>query len=116
MENVHDPQKNPIEKKIDRSKAAERLRKVIVYAGLTVWAVLVLFPFYWMLLTSVESYGEYNGEHVPKFYAKALTVQNYVDAFQSVPLGRYLFNTLLFTVITTAIMLIVATLAAYGFA
>ena len=53
---------------------------------------------------------------MPKFYAKALTAQNYVDAFQSVPLGRYLFNTLLFTVITTAIMLIVATLAAYGFA
>ncbi|MBQ2100810.1 MAG: carbohydrate ABC transporter permease [Lachnospiraceae bacterium] len=101
---------------MDRSKAAERLRKGIIYAGLTVWAVLVLFPFYWMLLTSVKSYGEYNGEHVPKFYAKALTAQNYVDAFQSVPLGRYLFNTLLFTVITTAIMLIVATLAAYGFA
>jgi multiple sugar transport system permease protein len=91
-------------------------KRGITYAGLGVWALMVLFPFYWMLLTSVKSYGEYNAEYVPKFYAGSPTLQNYLDAFNSVPLGRYLLNTLLFTVITTAIMLAVVTLAAYGFA
>lgn len=100
----------------DTRKLGERIRKGITYAGLTVWAILVLFPFYWMILTSVKSYGEYNGEHVPKFYADSLTMQNYADAFRSVPLGRYLLNTLIFTIVTTLLMLIVATLAAYGFA
>ena len=43
-------------------------------------------------------------------------MQNYIDAFTTVSLGRYLWNTLIFTVITTAIMLIVITLAAFAFA
>ena len=97
-------------------RAALMAKRGITYAGLGVWALMVLFPFYWMLLTSVKSYGEYNAEYVPKFYAGSPTLQNYLDAFNSVPLGRYLLNTLLFTVITTAIMLAVVTLAAYGFA
>ena len=44
------------------------------------------------------------------------TLQNYADAFTAVPLGRYLLNTLIYTVLTTAVMLIVATLAAFAFA
>lgn len=92
------------------------IRKAITYTGLAVWALMVLFPFYWMLLTSVKSYSEYNSEYVPKFYASSPTVQNFLDAFSTVPLGRYLVNTLVFTLITTAVMLIVVTLAAYGFA
>lgn len=99
-----------------RMKVGEKVRKGITYAGLGVWAVMVLFPFYWMILTSVKSYSEYNSEYVPKFYSNSPTMQNFLDAFSTVPLGRYLVNTLLFTVITTAIMLFVVTLAAYGFA
>ena len=97
-------------------KVGEKVRKGVTYAGLGIWALMVLFPFYWMILTSVKSYSEYNSEYVPKFYASSPTVQNFVDAFSTVPLGRYLLNTLIFTVITTAIMLFVVTLAAYGFA
>ena len=44
------------------------------------------------------------------------TLQNYADAFTAVPLGRYLLNTLIYAVLTTAVMLIVATLAAFAFA
>jgi len=91
-------------------------RKIFVYTCLAAWAVLVLFPFYWMILTSVKSYSEYNSEYTPKFYSAAPTMQNFVDAFRTVPLGRYLLNTLIFTVITTGLMLFVITLAAYGFA
>lgn len=90
--------------------------RVITYVLLTLWALVVLFPFYWMLLTSVKSYSSYNAEHIPSFFTLTPTFQNYVDAFTSVPLGRYLLNTLIFTVITTAIMMVVITLSAFAFA
>ena len=103
--------------KIQRSA---RIRKtagnVVIYALLALWALLVLFPFYWMLLTSLKSYSSYNAEHVPAFFTLSPTLQNYVDAFTAVPLGQYLVNTLIFTVITTLIMVAVITLAAFAFA
>ena len=111
-----------MENQIDYSKIekAAKTRKtvmhVITYTLLAVWAVVVLFPFYWMLLTSVKSYSVYNSEYIPKFYTVSPTLQNYVDAFTAVPLARYFTNTLIFTVLTTAIMLVVITLAAFAFA
>ncbi|MCH5262267.1 MAG: carbohydrate ABC transporter permease [Lachnospiraceae bacterium] len=90
--------------------------RVITYVFLGLWAVIVLFPFYWMVLTSVKSYGAYNSEYIPKFYTLSPTMQNYIDAFTAVSLGRYLVNTLIFTLVTTLIMLIVITLAAFAFA
>ena len=42
--------------------------RVITYVLLTLWALVVLFPFYWMLLTSVKSYSSYNAEHIPSFF------------------------------------------------
>lgn len=88
----------------------------ITYIMLTVWAVIVLFPFYWMVLTSVKSYGAYNSEYIPRFYTLSPTMQNYADAFTAVPLGQYLVNTVIFTLATTLLMLIVITLAAFAFA
>ena len=93
-----------------------RVRMTVTYVLLTIWGLIVLFPFYWMLLTSVKSYSAYNSEYVPKFFTASPTLQNYTDAFSAVPLGRYFLNTILFTVITTALMLIVIVLSAYAFA
>ena len=92
------------------------VQKIVVYLFLSVWALIVLFPFYWMILTSVKSYGSYNAEHVPSFFTLSPTLQNYMDAFTTVPLLGYLLNTLIFTIGTTAIMIVVSTLAAYAFA
>ena len=97
-------------------KTLIKIGKALVYIGLIVWALLVLFPFYWMLLTSVKSYGAYNGEYIPKFYTLSPTLSNYIDAFTTVALGKYLFNTFLFAVLTTAIMIVVSVLAAFAFA
>ena len=94
----------------------DRVRKIITYILLTFWALIVLFPFYWMLLTSVKSYSSYNSDYIPKLYPLSPTLQNYVDAFTAVPLARYFVNTLIFTVVTTALMLVVTVLAAYAFA
>jgi multiple sugar transport system permease protein len=103
-------------KQVQQTSVRQRAGRAIVYCFLAIWALIVLFPFYWMLLTSVKSYSAYNAERIPKFYATSPTLQNYIDAFQTVPLGRYLLNTLIFTVATTAIMMVVITLAAFAFA
>ena len=96
-------------------KTKPPIGKILVYAGLIVWALVVLFPFYWMLLTSVKSYSAYNSEFIPQLYTLAPTLQNYLDAFTQVPLADYFLNTLIFTLATTAIMLVVTVLAAFGF-
>ncbi|MBQ9142808.1 MAG: carbohydrate ABC transporter permease, partial [Lachnospiraceae bacterium] len=103
--------------KIEKSaKARQTTINTIIYALLSVWAVVVLFPFYWMLLTSVKSYSAYNSEYIPQLFTLSPTLQNYVDAFTAVPLAKYFGNTLLFTLATTAIMLVVTVLAAFAFA
>ena len=102
---------------IERSaRARNRIRSFFTYLLLVFWALMVLFPFYWMILTSVKTYSAYNSEYTPAFFTLAPTFQNYIDAFTAVPLGRYLLNTLIFTLATTVIMLSVVTLAAYAFA
>ena len=99
-----------------RARRRERVRKSFTYFCLVIWALMVLFPFYWMLLSSVKSYSAYNSEYVPRFFTLSPTLQNYVDAFTAVPLAKYFLNTLIFTLATTAIMLVVITLAAFAFA
>lgn len=99
-----------------RALRRKRILRLLTYLLLGVWAVVVLFPFYWMLLTSVKDYGAYNAEHIPSFFTLSPTLQNYRDAFTSVPLGRYLLNTVFFAVVTTALMVVVITLSAYAFA
>lgn len=104
----------------ERLESAARNRKritnAVVYFFLTVWGIIVLFPFYWMFLTSVKSYSAYSSEYIPRFFTLSPTLENYADAFTSVPLARYFINTVIFTVCTTAVMLAVITLAAYAFA
>ena len=99
-----------------QAKIRSRVRSTAVHILLSLWAVIVLFPFYWMVLTSIKSYSAYNSEYIPKFFTLSPTLQNYVDAFTAVPLGRYFTNTLVFTLITTLLMLSVITLAAFAFA
>ena len=102
--------------KIERAaRAGGAVRRAAVYVLLSLWALIVLFPFYWMVLTSVKSYSAYNSEYIPRFFTSAPTFQNYIDAFTSVPLGRYFLNTLIFTPVTTVLMLAVIVLAAFAF-
>lgn len=91
-------------------------RKAFSYAMLALWALLVLFPFYWMIMTSFKTQGSYYSESVPALVALNPTLKNYYTAFSAVPLGTYFVNTLIFSIITTAIMLLVSVLAAFAFA
>jgi len=99
-----------------RVRLQQGVSKTVTYSLLTLWGIIVLFPFYWMLLSSVKSYSSYNAEYIPQFFTLSPTLQNYVDAFTTVPLAKYLLNTLIFTLATTAGMLVVSVLAAFAFA
>ncbi len=105
---------------IRRSKYMKKPGNIVLnilkYVFLAFWGIVVLFPFYWMILSSVKSYGAYNSEYIPKFFTANPTLENYSSAFTTVSLGRYFFNTIVFAVVTTAVMLVVITLAAFAFA
>ena len=98
-----------------QTRLRKRILRIVTFFFLSIWGIVVLFPFYWMLLTSIKSYGSYNAEHIPAFIATDPTFQNYVDAFTSVPLGKYFLNTVIFALITTALMLLVILFTAYAF-
>ena len=97
-------------------KKSAGFSRALIYFFLAVWALIVLFPFYWMVLTSVKGFAAYNGEYIPKFFTTSPTLENYTSAFQAVPLGRYFLNTLIFTVATTGLMMLVFIPAAFAFA
>ena len=103
----------------DKVQKSPQLRpgagKILTYVLLSVWALVVLFPFYWMILTSLKSYGQYNSEVIPQLFTLSPTLQNYLDAFTQVNLAKYFLNTVIFTLVTTALMLFVTVLAAFGF-
>ncbi len=109
--------KKPDYVKIERAaKTKKNVINAVVYGFLTVWALIVLFPFYWMILTSFKSYGSYNAEFIPKLFTLSPTLENYKEAFTSVPLADYFLNTIIFTAVTTVLMLFVTVTAAFAFA
>ncbi len=109
-------------KKIDFEKIEKnaliknRALNTFIYVMLGFWALVVIFPFYWMLLTSFKEYASYNAEVIPQFIPRTPTLENYVKAFSDVPLARYFLNTMIFTVITTAVMIVVIVPASFAFA
>ena len=100
------------------------LSRGLIYFFLVVWAVIVLFPFYWMVMTSFKTRTAYDMEVTPKIYTDDPTVENYGKAFEFSEgtqgregnLGRYFLNTLIFTVATTGLMLVIIVPAAFAFA
>ena len=96
-------------------KKNAKVSRGLIYLFLVIWALIVLFPFYWMVLTSVKNTAAYNNEKIPEFFTTALTGENYVKAFTEVSLGRYFINTLIFTVATTGLMMLVIIPASFAF-
>ena len=105
-------------------KKNSRLVRGLIVFFLIIWAFVVLFPFYWMVMTSFKKTPAYNAEMVPKVYTEDPTLENYATAFTFTEgtqgregnLGRYFLNTLVFTVATTGLMLVIIIPAAFAFA
>lgn len=103
--------------KIERSaKARRRATNIVLHTLLTLWALIVLFPFYWMVLTAFKEYTSYVNETAPVFFTLKPTLNNFAKAFTEVPLAKYFGNTLLYTAATTGMMMVVIIFSAYAFA
>ena len=98
-----------------QQKIIQAIVKVGVYAFLLVMALIVLFPFYWMLISSVKTLEEYRLS-VPTFWPQKIMLSNYVEAFTTANLGQLFLNTLFVGVISTLLSLVITILCAFAFA
>ena len=89
--------------------------KFFTYAFLILMAVIVLFPFYWMIISSLKSLEEYR-LNVPTFFPKRILLSNYADAFTTASLGRLFWNTMIVGVVSTLLSLVITVLSAFAFA
>ena len=108
-----------LESNIKKAKALKIIKYIIVYFFLVIWSIVVLFPFYYMIMTSFKSTADYNNEVVPKMFATSgfsAIVDNYNKALFDYKLLQDLGNTVLFSLTTTFLMVIVVILAAFAFA
>jgi len=89
--------------------------KIGTYTFLIIMALIVLFPFYWMIISSLKSLDEYR-MNVPTFFPQKIMWYNYVEAFNTANLGRLFMNTVFVGVVSTVLSLIITVLSAFAFA
>ena len=89
--------------------------KFMTYAFLIVMALIVLFPFYWMIISSLKSEVEYR-QTMPTFWPQQMQFYNYVDAFNTASLANLFMNTLYVGVVSTLLSLVITVLSAFAFA
>ena len=106
-------------KDLEKTSAAARvggvLVKIGVYAFLIVMALIVLFPFYWMIISSLKSEVEYR-QIVPTFWPQQMMPGNYVEAFTTANLGDLFGHTVFVGVVSTLLSLVITVLSAFAFA
>ena len=98
-----------------RQKVIGVVVKIILYAFLIVMALIVLFPFYWMINSSLKSLDEYRMS-VPTFWPKSMLFSNYVTAFSTANLGRLFLNTMYVGIVSTLLSLVITILSSFAFA
>ncbi len=107
------------EKNMQSVKTASRIGKVLAmiltYAFLIVMAIIVLFPFYWMINSSLKTLDEYR-QSVPTFWPKVVMFSNYAEAFSAASLGRLFVNTMIVGIISTILSLVITVITAFAFA
>ena len=104
---------------IDASKksqtAAKIFRFVITYLFLALMAVIIVFPFYWMIISSLKTIEEYR-ENVPTLWPRNIVFGNFATAFEKANLIDLFLHTLYVGVVSTALSLVVTVLSAFAFA
>ncbi len=98
-----------------RQKVAQIVAKILIYLFLAVMAVIVLFPFYWMINSSLKSLEEYRLS-LPTFWPRHILWTNYRDAFTTAKLGQLFLNTMYVGIVSTILSLVITVLSAFAFA
>lgn len=108
-------QERDIEKVTTKQKIGKILVTILIYTFLTIIALSVLFPFYWMLSSSLKEVDEYRA-NIPTLFPHVLDFHNYVEAFEKANLGRLFLNTLYVGVVSTVLSLVITVISAFAFA
>ena len=107
------------ERDLDRVRTIQKIVKitstVLIYVFLIAIAIAVLFPFYWMLISSVKSLDEYKLP-IPTLFPQKIILYNYVEAFNTANLGRLFLNTMYVGIVSTLASLVITVLSAFAFA
>ncbi len=98
-----------------RNARARTRRSILIHVVLLIAVFIALFPFYWMVITSVKTLNDAI-KNPPDFFPLHWHWENYKQALQQAPFGRYLFNTLLIAIVTVIFNLLTSVCAAYAFA
>ena len=102
-----------------KATASQKVGKItsqtLLYAFLIIMALIIIFPFYWMLISSVKSVAEYRLP-VPTLFPKHILFSNYADAFTAGNLGRLFLNTMYVGLVSTLLSLVITVLSAFAFA
>lgn len=98
-----------------KGKIGKVVSKTLTYAFLIFMALIVIFPFYWMIISSLKSLPEYKLPN-PTFWPKQVMLSNYVDAFNTASLGRLFINTMIVGIVSTILSLVITVLSAFAFA
>ena len=85
------------------------------YLFLGIMALIILFPFYWMIISSLKSLEEYR-QNIPTFWPKVIIWHNYAEAFTAANLGRLFLNTAYVGIVSTVLSLVITVLSAFAFA
>ncbi len=104
-----------IQKVATKQKVVKIGVQVALYTFLGIIAIAMLFPFYWMLISSVKTLAEYQ-ESPPTFYPRVWVFRNYVTAFQAANLGTLFLNTVYVGLVSTIFSLVITVLSAFAFA
>jgi multiple sugar transport system permease protein len=113
--NMNVMQAKDIQKVSVGQRFSQILAKTGTYAFLLLMAVIVLFPFYWMIISSLKSLAEYR-QAVPTFWPNQIHFENYAEAFTTANLGRLFLNTLYVGLVSTGLSLVITVLSAFAFA
>lgn len=104
-----------MQKETSRQLVIGKLVQIFIYLFLILMGVIVLFPFYWMIISSLKTLQEYRLS-VPTFFPRRIMFSNYADAFTTASLGRLFLNTLYVGIVSTILSLIITILSAFAFA
>ena len=108
-------QARDLEKVRARAKVIKTVGTIAIYVFLIVIAFIVLFPFYWMIISSLKTLDEYRLS-VPTLFPKVLMFENYAVAFRQANLGKLFMNTVYVGLVSTALSLVITVLSAFAFA
>ena len=114
-QNIVTMQERNMNRMTQRQRVSKILVKTMLYAFLILMAIIIIFPFYFMLISSVKDLEEYK-RPIQTLWPNRIILYNYVEAFNTADLGQLFLNTMYVGIVSTLLSLVITVLTAFAFA